>query len=148
MASVDLSHQQQLASGNWEEALQLWSQQFDFKTIVNQLTALLRRFASTETLPLLDDITRYARQPDEMLRWRIFEQAKDLGFNTPAGALALSLFWSQGSMSPPELEPVYPDPQLSPQLLNCALMMCACQLSESPAEGVSLLFSHITSGGV
>ncbi|PTA91834.1 hypothetical protein CWM66_11545 [Kosakonia sp. H7A] len=148
MASVELSHHQQLACGNWEEALQQWRQQYDFKTVVSQLTALLRRFASTDALPLLDDIARYGRQPDETLRWRIFEQAKELGFNTPVGALALSLFWSQGSMSPPDLEPVYPDPQLSQQILNCALVMSACQLSDSPTEGVRLLFSHIADGGL
>ncbi len=141
MSSVELS------GDNWEEALHQWSQQRDFKTVVTQLTALLRHVASTETIPLLDDISRYGRQPEETLRWRIFDQAKALGFNTPAGALALALFWSQGSMSPPDVEPVYPDPQLSQQILNCALVMSACQLSDSPMEGVRLLFSHLANGG-
>lgn len=147
MSPEDLPHQQLLASGYWEEALLHWSQQIDFKTTVTQLTCVLRQITGVEVAPLLDDIARYDHQPEETLRWRIFEQGKTLGFNSAVGALALALFWSQGSMSPPEFEPVYPDPQLSQKILNCALVMSACQLADSPVEGVRQLFSRMTSGG-
>ncbi len=54
---------------------------------------------------------------------------------TEPRALALSLFWSQGSMSPEGLEAVYPEPHLSTGMLRCALLMLATRNADNPADG-------------
>lgn len=91
---------------------------------------------------LLDEISTSCSPLDDDLRWRILNKARIVGFNTSTGALALALFWSEGSMSPPELAPVYPDPQLSSDMLLCALVLTVSQLADSPVDGVQLLFNH------
>jgi hypothetical protein len=85
---------------------------------------------------LLEDMCLWYRKPDDVLRWQIMNKAKLTGLTTPAGALAISLFLSQGSLSPDGLEPVYANPALSPQMLHSALVMFVLQLADRPAEGM------------
>ncbi|PIJ48246.1 hypothetical protein BL250_14445 [Erwinia sp. OLTSP20] len=130
----------------WHAELQQWAQRFSPQVLGTRLALLLRQCppADANRQALLDAIIQQYRQPDEQRRWHIFEQAKKAGFNTATGALALSLFWSAGSMAPEGLAPVYPQPHLSPQMLQCALLLCATQLAENPAEGVQQLIARAT----
>lgn len=134
--------QQLLASGQWEEALKLWAEALSPQALGMRLATLMQEVTPASHHALLKAIADGYRQPDDTVRWQIFEGAKKVGFSTPVGALALSLFWSYGSMTPPEREPVYPDPALSPRLLHCALVMLVAQLADAPAEGVKILFSR------
>ncbi|WP_312414933.1 DUF6931 family protein [Pseudescherichia sp.] len=134
--------QQRLASGQWEEVLKQWAQGFSTQALGLRLAALMQEVMPASCHALLASISSGYRQPDDAVRWHVFEQGKKMGFSTPVGALALSLFWSYGSMTPPEREPVYPDPQLSPQLLHCALVMLVTQLADAPVEGVKILFAR------
>lgn len=126
----------------WEETLRQWSLTLPPVMLGLRLTALLREVMPTTFHSLLDAIAQQYRQPEEKQRWQILEQAKKLGFSTPVGALALSQFWSHGSMSPDGLEPVYPEPELSPQMLHCALVMLVAQLAENPTDGVRQLIAR------
>jgi hypothetical protein len=139
-----------LKKGQWEDTLLLWSESINPLWLGSRLAVLLREFVSVDFFALLDDLSEGYRQPEgeDKLRWRIFEQAQRLGFDTPAGALALSFFWSQGSMAPEGLVPVYPEPELSLRMLRCALMMCATLLDQSPIEGTRLLLAHPVLGRV
>ncbi|WP_330984092.1 MULTISPECIES: DUF6931 family protein [Enterobacterales] len=129
-------------TSQWEDDLRHWARTLPPLMLGLRLTALLREVMPTTTHSLLDTIARQYRQPEEGRRWQLFEQAKTLGFSTPIGALALSQFWSHGSMSPDGLPPVYPEPELSPQMMHCALVMLAAQLAENPADGVSQLIAR------
>lgn len=129
-------------SAPWEETLRQWAQGFSPLTLGVTVTALLRGVAPDRDKPLLEAIAQQYHQPEEQRRWQIFAQAEALGFSTPAGALALSQFLSHGSMAPEGLAPVYPEPQLSTQMLHCALVMLVTQLAESPVDGVRLLIAR------
>lgn len=146
MAQHQSHVQQLLASGEWEAALQQWAQAFPLKVVGIQLAAFMREAMPAAGSALLEAIERGFQQPDDGVRWQVFEQAKKVGFSTPVGALGLSLFWAYGSMTPAEQEPVYPDPALSPRLMYCALVMLAVQLAEDPVEGATLLFSRCSAG--
>lgn len=126
---------QPFADDEWEEVLTRWVKQAEPRALSLWLLGRLRRCEPPASAPLLDDMQRWVALPDEKLRWQIFHQAETLGFDTPAGALALSLFWSQGSMSPEGLEPVYPEPHLSAGMLHCALLMLVTRNADNPADG-------------
>jgi len=130
--------------GLWEETLRQWAQTFSPPVLGMRLTALLRQITSDDLHPLLEAIAQEYRQPEDERRWQIFDQAKALDFSSPIGALALSQFWSHGSMSPEGLPPVYPQAQLSVQMLHCALVTLAAQLAENPAEGACQLIARST----
>lgn len=129
-------------TSQWEDDLRHWAQTLSPLMLGLRLTALLREVMPTTAHSLLDTIAQQYRHPEESRRWQLFEQAKTLGFSTPIGALVLSQFWSHGSMSPDSLPPVYPEPELSPHMMHCALVMLAAQLAESPADGVNQLIAR------
>lgn len=137
---------QQFADDEWEEVLTRWVKQAEPRALSLWLLGRLRRCEPPSSAPLLDDMQRWVAVPDEKLRWQIFHHAEILGFDTPAGALALSLFWSQGSMSPEGLEPVYPGPHLSAGMLRCALLMLATRNADNPADGTRHLLMQWAQG--
>lgn len=134
-----------LSSGQWEDALREWEKNVSLQMLGHRTAMVMQKVMPAKHGPVLKDIASAFYQQDDDLRWHIFQQVKTTGFSSPIGALALSLFWSFGSMSPRELEPVYPDPGLSPTLLHCALVTLVMTLSEDPVEGVNLLLTHYAS---
>lgn len=131
-----------LSAGRWENALSLWVQQATPRALSLWLLQRLYERKDPVCASLLDEMQRWYAQPEESLRWQIFQHAEVLGFDTPAGALALSLFWSEGSMSPEGLEPVYPKPHLSGEMRRCVLLMLATLHSDTPAEGAGHLLAQ------
>ncbi len=131
-----------LEEGRWEEALKCWAHSLPVNRLGSQLVALLRETVPTSLHPLLSEMNQQFSQYDNARRWRIFEQAQSQDLSSPTGALALSLFWANGSMSPDDLPPVYPEPQLSSQMLECALVMLAVELGEPPVEGARHLIQR------
>lgn len=133
----------QLATtGQWEEALTLWSEQATPDKLNLWLLKRLDGVKNASNTQLLGEMQRWITEPEEKLRWKIFHHAEKLGFDTPVGALALSLFWSQGSMSPEGLEPVYPEPHLSGLMRRCVLLMLATLNNDSPAKGTTALLAQ------
>ncbi|NIF32448.1 hypothetical protein F3J29_09885 [Enterobacter sp. Cy-643] len=141
-----MSHSTSPAPGTeeWQNSLLELAQNFAPLTQAPKLIALLRQVTQPDLHALLDDIALQYREPSNERRWPLFERASAAGFSTLPGALALSQFWATGSMSPDGLEPVYPDPQMSPQILHSLLVILAIQLAENPAEGASQLIELCT----
>lgn len=135
---------QQSADGKWEQALTILVKEANPRALSLWLLSCLRHIAHSASAQLLDEMQRWYAEPDEKLRWQIFHHAEILGFDTPAGALALSLFWSQGSMSPEGLEPVYPEPHLSAEMRRCVLLMLATRNTDNPADGTRRLLAQWT----
>lgn len=133
-----------LATGQWDVVLKRWGQAFPPDVLGIRLAGFMHEVMPSPFHSLLELIVDGYQLKDDAVRWQVFEEAKKVGLNTPVGALALSLFWSYGSMAPLGQEPIYPDPMLSPQLLNCALTMLVSYLAEAPAKGVEILLSRLS----
>lgn len=129
-------------SNEWEKALIFLEENTHFKTLSLWLTHQLARQTCIATIELLSNIRIWLSQSEDKLRWEIFEQSKSLGFNTPAGMLGLSIFWSQGSMSPEGFEPICPDPTASKGILHCVLLMLATSDIHGPEEGARNLITQ------
>lgn len=132
-----------LAAGEWEETLRDFTERYPYR----DLLAWIVNFPldeAPESQRCLNDMRRWIAKPDEDLRRQIFTQAQTIGFSHVVGALGLSLFWSQGSMTAVELEPVYPQLHLSGLMLLCALKLLCSELAadDTLPQGAHRLLSH------
>ncbi|WP_353613430.1 DUF6931 family protein [Mangrovibacter phragmitis] len=142
MSEQGFSHQQWLERGDWEMALQQWVDSHPAQATGLCLASVLREETPPEQHAVLDEITRCFQKHDNALRWRIFNRFSLEGFGSPVGALALALFWSEGSLAPEGVDPVYPDPALVPQMLHTTMLLLAAQLNDSPVEGTRALLNR------
>jgi len=132
-----------LAAQQWEDALAYMINESPAEKLMGWI--LQRSPANTpEMQQCAQEIGLWLKDHDETRRWHIFQQAEQLGFDTPLGALGLSLFWMQGSMTPTEFEAVYPEAHLSPLMLHCALKLLSMALAvnEPPMTGAQTLTSE------
>ncbi|PQQ26478.1 DUF6931 family protein [Photorhabdus hindustanensis] len=83
---------------------------------------------------LLQQVRRWWVDGGDPLRHQLFEQAQTVGFDNPISCLVLSVFWSEGSMTTPDLEAVYPQPWQSPTVLADTLCLILHLYSEQPEQ--------------
>ncbi|TDS97685.1 hypothetical protein EDF78_10160 [Rahnella sp. BIGb0236] len=97
------------------------------------------------------EIRQWLAEHDDARRFRIFQQAEQLGFDTPVGALGLAVFWMDGSMTPAEFDAVYPEAHLSRLMLLCALKLLSVGIAaeNAPLTGAQTLLAqwHAVQGG-
>ncbi|QNQ55456.1 DUF6931 family protein [Serratia liquefaciens] len=136
-----------LWTNNWEDALAYLVSNHPTDKLMTWILAQL--MADTVALSQQEkccaqDILKWLEKRDDDCRWRIFNQAGELGFDSTVGALGLALFWSQGSMTPAEFEAVYPENHLAPVMLHCVLMLMSIQLAgeQAPLTGARVLVAH------
>lgn len=98
--------EQMLAQGQWQDALDFWIQNTDSLTLIKWLAQFISQSSSEEDSVLLLSIVKWNEGDDEQ-RWEIFKNSESAGFSTQTGALGLSLFVSQGSLSPAPYNPVH-----------------------------------------
>ncbi|MBU5388690.1 DUF6931 family protein [Citrobacter cronae] len=142
MINLQSSTVSEINGNEWEYILIEWSRHLPLKNQGARLSAFLKEVMPSELHPLLADISQCYLYPEDTLRWKIFNEAQQIGFSTPVGTLALACFWLNGSMSPIGLEPIYPAPHLSHLMIQCVLIMCANLLADIPTEGVHKLLSR------
>jgi hypothetical protein len=65
--------------------------------------------------------------PSEPNRRAAMPAAEAAGFGTPAGCAALAVFWSGGSLAPPDLPAVPPADHLTAHGVSCGVMLAAVQ---------------------
>jgi hypothetical protein len=70
---------------------------------------------------------KWVTNPSDQLRRGAKTAAEAAGLDTPAGSVAMSVFWSGGSLAAPELPAVHPDPHLGSKSVASAIMMAALQ---------------------
>jgi hypothetical protein len=70
-------------------------------------------------------VVQWIQDPSEARRRQAEIAAGAEGTRTPAGALALATFWSEGSMTPPGLPEVLPPPNLSATTVAEAVLLAA-----------------------
>ncbi|MGV7961192.1 hypothetical protein QPK13_08780 [Photorhabdus tasmaniensis] len=83
---------------------------------------------------LLQQVRRWHANGGDPLRHELFEQAQIVGFDNPISCLALSVFWSEGSMTTPDLEAVYPQPWQSLAVLADTLCLILHVYGEQPEQ--------------
>jgi hypothetical protein len=73
----------------------------------------------------VDAVAAWLDDPGESQRRAAMQAAEASEYSGPASWIALAVFWSGGSIAPPELPEVLPEPQLCGQGVNAALLMLA-----------------------
>ena len=91
--------EQMLAQGQWQDALDFWINNTDSLTLIKWLAQFISQSSSEDDSVLLQSIVKW-KEGDEEQRWEIFKNSESAGFSSQTGALGLSLFLSQGSLSP------------------------------------------------
>lgn len=74
-------------------------------------------------------------QPSDEARRNAFAVAEKAGFNSPAAYAALGAFWSGGSLAPPGMAEVPPDPALCPTAVSSSVLLAAVIREPHKAEG-------------
>ncbi|CNI51042.1 DUF6931 family protein [Yersinia mollaretii] len=137
-----------LAHGQWEAMFILWMEQHSYRRALQIAHACLSDAPNDVVWQDCHaDIALWLAEPDDELRWRIFQHGNSLGFASALGAMALSLFWSEGSMAPAGLDAVYPEADLSPTMLLCSLKSSSLALAgeQLPLVGARTLMDKLLS---
>lgn len=89
---------------------------------VKQVPAALEEQPHVQTLSTAES---WVTNTAEETRRKAFDCAEEIGFGTPAGCAALSAFWADGSITPPDVQAVPPPPQLSASAAANACILAA-----------------------
>jgi hypothetical protein len=76
----------------------------------------------------------WLREPNEEHRAPAHAASEAAGLDSAAGCVALAVFWSGGSMAPPDAPPVAPPAHLSHHLAACAALLAAGRQPEHVAQ--------------
>ncbi|MEN4908711.1 DUF6931 family protein [Rahnella bonaserana] len=136
-----------MQAGQWEDALAcLAAQEPQEKLMAWALQQTLNHMTSHEqpVQQCASEIQQWLAERDDARRFRVFQLAEKLGFDTPVGALGLSLFWMDGSMTPAEFDAVYPETHLSRLMLLCALKLLSIEIAaeDPPLKGAQTLLAE------
>ncbi|EJA1280787.1 type VI secretion protein [Escherichia coli] len=138
---INKTVEQMLAQGQWQDALDFWINNTDSLTLIKWLAQFISQSSSEEDSVLLQSIVKW-KEGDEEQRWEIFKNSESAGFSSQTGVLGLSLFVSQGSLSPAPYEPVHAPSCSVKKIIYGVLMTQSCKAHDTPDEGVFFLFQH------
>lgn len=133
-----------LTPAHWEDALAYWvnvcSAEKLIAWVLPYVSGTLPQNESTHAFEA--DIKHWLHTHDNACRWRVFHQAEMQGFDTPSGALGLSVFW-MGSLTQPAYEAVYAEKHLPALMLSTVLRLLSVRLAGPlpPCSGAQQLFS-------
>ncbi|EIU5772671.1 type VI secretion protein [Salmonella enterica] len=133
--------EQMLVREKWQEVLDFWINNTDSLTLIKWLAQFISQSSSEEDSALLQSILKWQKGDDEQ-RWEIFKNSESVGFSTQPGSLGLSLFISQGSLSPSPYDPVYAPSYSEKKIIYGVLINQSCKFYDTPDEGVVFLFQH------
>lgn len=92
----------------------------------------------------LEGTGRWIAEPGESNRRPMLEIAEAAGLGTPAGCAALAVFLSGGSVAPPELPVVEPDPRAAPKAIAGSIVMAA--VTTQPEKAPEKFQSFVAQG--
>lgn len=90
-------------------------------------------------------LVRWVEDPNEENRYAVRAAGEALGRRHPVGALAFAAFWSEGSMSLPNLPEVLPPPDLSSQTLASTLSLA---INSQPFDRSRELYQYFVKLGL
>lgn len=85
---------------------------------------------SPDDSAILELVQRWLSDPSDALRREVYAAGENVGFGTAASWVALSAFWSEGSMGPPAAPPVPAAPHLTAHAVCGALQLVAVAVPE------------------
>ncbi len=90
--------------------------------------------ANEDALAALDIAEKWVYQPDEILRRTAEAIAKKLNYKTASSWLATAIFWSNGSITPPDNLPVIAPDYLASYAVAGAIMLAAAFNKTNPIK--------------
>jgi hypothetical protein len=87
-----------------------------------------------KTLAALEAACCWVFEPSEERRRAAEAPGRAAGLDTAAGCLAMSVFWSGGSMGRADLPAIPPPPSLAPRVLAGAVLLAAASSGTSPVR--------------
>jgi hypothetical protein len=84
---------------------------------------------------------RWVRHPDDANRRACLPLSETAGLATPAGIIAIGVFYSGGSLAPPEYDPVPPKETLTGQMVMGALILAATREPKLAAARYATMLS-------
>ena len=75
----------------------------------------------------LQSVEKWLADPSDENRRSAMTSAREADFSTPAGSAALAVFFSGGSISPPDMPAVEPDPSMTPNSIAGSVLLAAAQ---------------------
>jgi hypothetical protein len=81
--------------------------------------------ADPKAVAVLDAADKWAAAPSDQARRAAFAVAEALGFDAPAGCVGAAVFFSEGSISLPNLPEVAPPPHVAPKMAANAVLLAA-----------------------
>jgi hypothetical protein len=94
----------------------------------------LPKDAPPEVAAALEAAEAWVFQPTEEHRRAAMQKAEIAGFETPSAWSAVSVFWSGGSMAPPDAPPVPPADRLLPTAVTSTILLAAVQTEPQFAD--------------
>jgi len=92
----------------------------------------------------LQSVEKWLAEPNDENRRSALKAAGEADYGTPAGSAALAVFFSGGSIAPPELPAVPPQPSMTPNSVFGAVML-ACVLKD-PEKAPEKYQSYLAEG--
>ena len=120
-----------LVHGQYPDAIRFQAHTLPKREAVWWACLCLRSVSDPMRLPkqaeALKAVVRWVMEPGETNRQAAGAAGKDAGFATPVGCIAMAVFWSGGSILPPNQPVVPPDPLLTANTLSGTIMAAAAE---------------------
>jgi hypothetical protein len=91
-------------------------------------------YPSDKSTAALEAVQRWLADPSEENRRTAVKVAEQAEFNTPAGSAALAVFFSGGSIAPPDMPETEPHQTMMPNSVFNAVMLAALSKEPEKAE--------------
>lgn len=84
-----------------------------------------KKFTGPKQEAALEGAEKWVREPGDEARRAACDLSDQAGLTTPAGLAAMAVFYSGGSLAPPELDDVEPEETLTARICRGGLTLCA-----------------------
>jgi hypothetical protein len=88
----------------------------------------------------LQAVEKWLAEPTDESRRSAMKAANEAEFSTPAGSAALAVFFSGGSIAPPDMTAVPPEPSITPNSVAGSVMLAAVLKEPEKAQEKYQLF--------
>lgn len=122
----------------FKDAIQFLAHGFPIEIAVKWACACSRELLSPDRLEgakeSLERVEAWLKARDDSTRWNAREAAEKSGLSSPADLIAMAVFFSGGSITPPETPATPPPPYLANKMLGGAIQLAV--LSQKPEQAV------------